>query len=366
MSKATRRPFRLGLCALAVAATIAPGAIGARADVSTEESGSILIFPKVLNDGTRDTVIQISNTGNTLVHAHCFYTDARPVNPNLPPGQNNPPVWQEIDFFIWLTRQQPTHWQVSKGRPVNPGDGLFAYNSGIDPGLVPPVGLGFVGELVCVEVGNDGLPVSGNKLKGEATLRTFAGDVSKYSAIAIQGSPNAGATGRTLQLDDDQYNACPDVLLFQHFAADAVSPVVGAPNNLGPCANNDCEIHTELTLVPCSRDYENRIPGQPVVGFEIFNEFEQKISGPARRVDCWFNEDLRASGFNGAFDTATLGTLTAYTRIQPVGSNGGVLGIADEFHTDSNRFVAHAAYNLQIEGSRSSRSVVDRIVLPGE
>ncbi len=364
MSKATGRPFRLGLSALAAAAAIAAGAIGARADVSTEESGSILIFPKVLNDGTRDTIIQISNTGNTLVHAHCFYTDARPVNPNLPPGPTNPPLWQEVDFFIWLTRQQPTHWQVSKGRSVNPRDSLFAYDSGIDPGLVPPVGQGFVGELVCVEVGNDGLPVSGNKLKGEATLRSTAGgDVSKYSAIAIQGGPSAGATGRTLQLDNDQYNACPDVLLFQHFAADAISPVVGEPNNLGPCVGNNCEIHTELTLVPCSRDYENRIPGRPIVGFEIFNEFEQKISGPPRTVDCWFNEDLRSSGFNGAFSTATLGTLTAYTRIQPVGNNGGVLGIAEETHTDSNNFAARAAFNLKIEGSRG---VVDQIVLTGE
>jgi hypothetical protein len=38
-------------------------------DISTERSGSIIVFPKVVWDGTRDTIIQIANTGNNLLHA---------------------------------------------------------------------------------------------------------------------------------------------------------------------------------------------------------------------------------------------------------------------------------------------------------
>ncbi|HEX7408476.1 MAG TPA: hypothetical protein VF515_12605, partial [Candidatus Binatia bacterium] len=85
-------------------------------DVSTERGGSIIVFPKVVWDGTRDTIIQIGNMSNSMVHAHCFYVNAAPVNPSLPPSSTNPPQWNETDFDIWLTRQQPTHWVASLGR----------------------------------------------------------------------------------------------------------------------------------------------------------------------------------------------------------------------------------------------------------
>ena len=46
------------------------------ADVTTEKGASILVFPKVQANSTFDTVIQIANTGNSMLHAHCFYVDA--------------------------------------------------------------------------------------------------------------------------------------------------------------------------------------------------------------------------------------------------------------------------------------------------
>mgnify|MGYP001075677390 CR=1 FL=1 len=76
-------------------------------------------------------------------------------------GPQNPPLWIETDFDIWLTKQQPTHWVVSQGRLVNaadqpcsnnagvpngqsggifPSGGFFDCNdAGLDPGRVPPV-----------------------------------------------------------------------------------------------------------------------------------------------------------------------------------------------------------------------------------
>ena len=83
------------------------------AAVTTEQSASILVFPKVISDGTRDTIIQITNTSNNMRHAHCFYVNGALTNPSLPVGPLNPPLWTEIDFDIWLTKQQPTHWVVS-------------------------------------------------------------------------------------------------------------------------------------------------------------------------------------------------------------------------------------------------------------
>ena len=114
-----RQNGRVGLMAAALVGLLASGAA---ADVTTEQSASILVFPKVIADGTRDTIIQITNTSNSMVHAHCFYVNAAPVLRDEPPGPGNPPQWQEIDFDIRLTKQQPTHWVVSLGRLVDLSD----------------------------------------------------------------------------------------------------------------------------------------------------------------------------------------------------------------------------------------------------
>ncbi len=364
MSKATGRPFFFGVCALVVAVVFAVGA-PARADVTTDQSGSILIFPKVISDGVRDTLIQISNTGNTLVHAKCYYVDGETV-----PVFGGPPqaLWQATDFFIWLTRQQPTQWSAARGRPVNPSDPLGTPNAGIDPGSVPPTVPTFEGELVCIEIGADGLPVSGNKLKGEATLKNLAtGDVSKYNAIAIKGGPAAGATDNVLQLDNDQYNSCPQTLLLDSFTEGATEPVIGPPNNLGLCAGGDCDITTELTLVPCQMDFENAQPGSSTIQIFVINEFEQTVSATLS-IDCWFNESL-AQISSSAFSYGTRGTLSAYARLQRT-SGSGFIGVAEEFHRNSANTVAAAAYQLQIEGSRfnpdEGRDTFDSIIITRE
>ncbi|MFN8640742.1 MAG: hypothetical protein U0802_03445 [Candidatus Binatia bacterium] len=75
---------------------------GAQAQVTTEKSSSILVFPKVISDGTRDTVIQITNTSNSMVHAHCFYVNGALTFPDLPPGPINPPLWIERPISIFI------------------------------------------------------------------------------------------------------------------------------------------------------------------------------------------------------------------------------------------------------------------------
>ena len=78
MSKALGMRCVWGLCG--VLGSVLALASVARAEVSTDVSGSVLVFPKVVYDGNtlldnglngRDTVIQISNTSNNLVHAYC-------------------------------------------------------------------------------------------------------------------------------------------------------------------------------------------------------------------------------------------------------------------------------------------------------
>ncbi|MBI3390062.1 MAG: hypothetical protein HY027_20210, partial [Deltaproteobacteria bacterium] len=67
--------FLSSLCGFGMALGVI--ATSARADVVTEQGASILIFPKVLNTMTVDTVIQITNRSQQMVHVHCFYVDAQ-------------------------------------------------------------------------------------------------------------------------------------------------------------------------------------------------------------------------------------------------------------------------------------------------
>ncbi|MBI1816519.1 MAG: hypothetical protein HYR72_16185 [Deltaproteobacteria bacterium] len=350
---------------------------------TVDQPGAILVFAKVVFDGPtptianpkpRDTIIQISNTMNVTAHVHCFYIDAETVNPSLPFNPVfNPRIWQETDFSLWLTRQQPTHWVASFGRPVDPNDGLGNQNSGLDPGPIPPVRAGFEGELRCVVVDADDKPLAdANWIKGEATIRDTTHDVSDYNAIALRAGHAAGATDNILALDEigkdngGQYTSCPDSLLFDFFAYGHNDPVVeenGLCDDGNGSTPNDCPINTTLTLVPCGEDFENLVPGRVTVGFEIINEFENKTSRDGVQVDCWLDEPLNNLGTN-AFNAGVLGSITGSARVTPADGQGGVLGVAEETHLDSDGNSGRAAFNLHQEGSRAaSQETVDRIVL---
>jgi hypothetical protein len=419
-----RNAFLSGLCGVAVA--LGMMATTAHAAITTERGASILAFPKVLADGDSDTIIQITNTSNSMVHARCFY-----VNASLDFFGN--PLWQVTDFQIWLTKQQPTHWQVSEGRFVNPIDtcivggkivpSVNCADAGLDPGAVPPTPEGFVGELKCVEVDVADNPIGGNHLKGEATIKTN-GDVAKYNAIGIQGTDLAGETGNSLQLDQPvdatepvgQYDACPNVLLLNHFADGVTDPVVLAARDGGTCqlvvsppdneagmlgapcqTDADCDplYHcvngpriqdaagnlaprsttlTDLTLIPCNEDFENSLPSQVTVQFQIFNEFEQKLSA-STTVNCWDNfflyqVDSPNDPERSVFSFSTLGTTVAHTRVipvTPVGDfAGGVLGVVGVTRANAHGNLARVALNIHVEGDRftGSGGKIDKITLP--
>lgn len=388
----------LGVCALASVASASP------TDATTEQGGSIIILPKVIWDGKTDTIIQIANIGNPVAQARCFYIDGGALNPNLPPGPTNPRLWNETDFNIFLTKQQPTQWVVSKGRRVSV-DSFKSAGYGLDPGLIPPVRRGFTGELKCVQVDDSAAPVRSNQLKGEATLRRLDGDVSKYNAVALRGNPGAGNNEdpNKLNLDwtqahpEGQYSACPDTLIFDHVAYNAPDSVLGGVDGkgggIGQCqpacfgGSNDakactvatqgvdctgggkcleCPVTTNLTLIPCSEDIENLKPSSSTVAFTIWNEFETRFSA-STTVNCWLSEELNKIHPN-AFSYSLLGTFSAHTRIQPNPGAPGVLGIAEETRHDAfngSTVSAVAAFNLQGEGNRFDGSgVTDMMTLP--
>ena len=353
---------------------IQAGGAVAHAETSTERSGSVLVFPKVIFDGSRDTFIQITNTSNSMVHAHCFYVSAVPECNGVGSCLDDTcvgeciPSWVEVDFEIWLTKQQPTSWSAGFGRLSDPNDSVCfrnfqngnenydCYGAGLDPGRVPPVSDPFVGELKCIEVDPSGAPISGNHLKGEATIVGTTGDASKYNAIGVIGlDANNGDT--TLCLGGGvsdrcpsgaEYNGCAETLILDHFAQGADSPLFGSTSS----------VTTELTLVPCSQDFETQNPSRVVVQFLITNEYEQSFSA-STTVDCWANFEL--NDVNLIFDLSRLSTRAVQTRMRPAsGTPIGILGVSEEYHSLSGQ-TARAAFNIQQEGERAG---TDYIVIP--
>jgi len=308
------------------------------AEVSSELPGAILVFPKVVSGPDRDTIIQITNATGTKIRARCFYVDGQPGR------ESGDPVWLATDFEIQLTMQQPAAWVAGEGLPAAPPDGR---DRDLYPGAVPPVSDGFLGELRCVVVDDSESPISRNALTGDATIvdRT-AGTTRKYQAIAIPGL--AGNDGNnTLLLNDVEYGSCPRVLLLNTFFTGAQDPVLNAP------------VYTRLTVVPCSMNLEDSIPGSATLQFEVFNEFEQPASFSVP-VTCFGDLDLREIP---VFSLALQGTLVGHARIRPVvdgdvDQGHGVLAIGEEIREGTS---AVTAANLHFIGGQLQADV---IILP--
>jgi hypothetical protein len=365
-----RQQGRVGLMAAALVWLMATGA---KADVTIEQSASILVFPKVIADGTRDTIIQITNTSNSMVHAHCFYVNGALTDPEDPFSD---PLWTEIDFDIWLTKQQPTHWVVSEGRLDDATDRncqLFPWpitdcnGAGFDPGRVPPQVEDFTGELKCIEVDASGAPFAGNHLKGEATVVTEeSGDVEKYNAIGVLGLETnngdsvlcLGGEQPTDQCDlGAEYNACPDTWILDHAVDGGEDIVLGEGSS----------IDTSIYVVPCAENFETQDPTSVVIQFAVTDEFESTFSA-STTVTCW--ADLLLRDISNVFEAVPLGPLDrnfVQTTMRPSrGTDSGFMVVASETHNPPNGSLAppsSAAVNLHHQGQRQNP---DLITIPAE
>jgi hypothetical protein len=388
-----RQRGRVGLMAAALVGLVVGGA---QAQVTTERSASILVFPRVIANGTRDTIIQITNTSNSMVHAHCFYVNGAPTDFSLPPDPVlNPPLWTEIDFDIWLTKQQPTHWVVSQGRLVDPTDPPCSRNppnyscngAGLDPGRVPPVVEYFTGELKCIEVDQTGAPVSGNHLKGEAEIVTLntcdpffnsgacfntstacttnadcedVFDVSKYNALGILGNENndgdnvlcLGGQPSDVCPAGAEYDACPQTWIANHIAEDAPDPVAGEGST----------VDTAFTIVPCTQNFETQNPATVTIQILTYNEFESAFSS-STNVTCW--DELFLDQINPVtFQYTTLGSTFAQSFLRSSAQTAaGFLMVSSEEHETDDGFYSYADANLHVDGARQNG---DLITIPAE
>lgn len=314
----------------------------ALAATTTERPGSILIFPKVVTSGTRDTIIQITNTGNMPDELRCFYLN----------GQ----TCFETDFSVSLTKQQPTVWAAGVGRRVNPTDS----QKGLDPGLIPPLPVNFVGALICTEVDTSDAPTVRNQAKGEATIvdnsaSSTVDSVSKYNAVAVQGL--AGNMDNTLKLDDTEYSACPASLVLNFQRNGGTDPIIESLGNAGLCVSNGapcnqdsqcpgstCQtgksrVLTRLTLLPCMLDIANITKTHVTLNFDGRDENEVPFSG-GHTFDCWDSFTVDSSIGNPGTPNATVN----------IRGSVPVVGIAESFHSDSFANTASAAVNLHMQG----------------
>jgi len=332
------------------------------AQVTTERSASILIFPHVIADGTSDTIIQIINQTRNTRHARCFYEEASPA-------PDDAPRWVVVDFEIFLTPLQPTHWVVSRGRVVDASDVRCGPEirscdgAGFDPGEVPAPAAGFRGELVCVEVDASGFPVPGNALIGKATLQQLeSGDLVTYSAIGLLGF-DSNNMDNLLCLGEGpsdtcpngaEYAACPETWILNHPADTTGDPV----------ADGGSAVTTHITVVPCTQDFQAQTAQPLTLQFLISNELEERFSA-STTIACWADLPLTAIDApnrpeRSVFHRNTLGTDYVQTRITTIDPTRGMAIVAHTFYGSGagESPVTSAATNVHSEGTSTEGDLI--------
>ena len=366
---------------------------GVCADVVSDAAAAILVFPKIVVDVATpqiapplqiDTLVRISNTSDKPIFIYCFLVNATPHCINGSGSCLSSPItctprsdcqteWQERDFVAQITARQPIAWLASHGESIceGPPGGIPAApclplsqttpfrgpNGQTNDGslIVPVPEDPFIGELKCLAIDANGVPVERNDLKGEAEIvRSNPGfvDVEGYNAIGIPSVPgtNNGDNVLTLGGAAAEYSGCPNFLILDHFFDGAQDPVSGRT------------VTTDLTLVPCSEDFSTQSPITTTAQFLLFNEFEQRLS-TSRPVTCFEEFHLfdidRSTTDRSIFSAAVQGTLTGQTRIRGVADadqthGHALLGIAEEFRDGGGT----AAFNLHYDGSRPQSDFV--------
>jgi len=345
--------------ALASAAIlIATGPAGARVidptGVTTDEPTALVLYPRLKvdpSDGV-DTIVQLTNTSGFLTKVHCFYTNTNSHCSNspstictqedftttCPTGGLCVQGWVENDFHLTLTKRQPISWSVNNGLSSLPLATMPGQEGQLNEGNIPPAPeIPFTGELLCIEVDvATELPSDRNDFKGEATIIRSVGsqiDANKDNAIGIKAIEGAqDGTPNVLNIGGPQAEygvinnnlggvpeGCPNILTVDHFfdGADVVT-------HDGDVSGR---VNSELTIVPCQRDYLHQTANNtPVtIQFLVFNEFEQRFS-TSTSLFCYKQVKLTdidtRPGISGdsfsIFAAGVEGTITGMTRLRSV------------------------------------------------
>ncbi|MEO8603121.1 MAG: hypothetical protein ABI629_11150 [bacterium] len=328
---------RVSFTALPVLACLLQLAGAAAAQSTSERGASILIFPKVIADGSADTVLQLTNVFGSRVSVFCSYVDG---------GAG----WANASFSLTLEPQQPLSWVASHGRDAS---------SEATRDAVPAAPAGLRGELLCVEVDIGGAPSGDDRLVGHATVVTLPdGDVAGYAAVGLRGAGFndgdevlcIGGERSDSCFTGAEYDACPALWFVSH-------PTDGAPDaQLGDGAT----LATRLAIAPCSQNVRDAQPAALRIVFSVTNAFEQRFTTSAD-VTCWADLGLADVG-DGAFTQNVLGSDYATTTLGSDTDQGGFALVAEvERHAAAGPVVSRAAVNPHHAGVNQTS---DFIILP--
>lgn len=218
-----------------------------------------------------------------------------------------------------------------------------------------------------------------------------ANDTECIQNVCDLGTSSCTVTGHACAVNADCQNTCDPMTETCTLSGENCGPF----GSQGVCSptNLDVRVVTELTLVPCTQDFEEGIdfrrPGNAQTGvqFLVFNEFEQRLS-TSTQVTCFKETPLSLIDANvndperSIFSVGVGGTLTGQTRMRGVvGTDAGskprgnaLLAIAEEFRcagpiwefprcsfVNTRNLVSSTARNLHFQGRRPQS---DYIYLP--
>jgi hypothetical protein len=266
-----------------------------------ELKASYLVWPKIVNTASEDTLITIFNDSSGSAILHCFWMDEYQV---------------PFDFEFEITRYQTVWFKASDGNGME----------GTKAVAVSPFH-GAYGELKCFAVNDEDLPITRNSFIGTGTIFDFVdGTAIGYNAYGFRRAGAAG-TQPVLTLNGTEYDACPAYLLGTFMLDNASFEDKGYTVEAGT---------TELTLVPCDQDLrQDRLPVYTKVNFTVWDEDEVGATGAYLCFKCWVETTLTdppkrtgsqtwaAVGFKN-FTEAVIGGVFATVKIQPVFANAAV------------------------------------------
>jgi hypothetical protein len=259
-----------------------------------ELKASYLVWPKIVNTASEDTLITIFNDSSGSAILHCFWMDEYQV---------------PFDFEFEITRYQTVWFKASDGNGME----------GTKAVAVSPFH-GAYGELKCFAVNDEDLPITRNSFIGTGTIFDVVdGTAIGYNAYGFRRAGAAG-TQPVLTLNGSEYDNCPAYLLGTFMLDGASFEDNGYTVEAGT---------TELTLVPCDQDVrQDRLPIYTKVNFTVWDEDEVAATGAYLCFKCWIETTLTdppqpskgafaAVGFKN-FTEKVVGGVFATVKITPV------------------------------------------------
>jgi hypothetical protein len=266
--------------ALAISSSAAFAAIA-----TTNQKGSLLIYPKIDVRANTATWVRIVNDGLAAVTVKCYYMD---VNKN------------RNDFEFELTKNQPFVFDAGTGdspQPVAQGANSF------------PAGQGFpgYGELVCFAVSTDGTALRNwNQLAGTATVVNESGAV-EYNAWAFKAV--APTPAGDLDLNATEYDSCPAYLFGQFSPTGSEAPGGGEYGA------------TTIDISSCKQDLrQDYLLNLTKLQFDVWRYDETRYTGAYECSNSFFEDTLDGIKVSPGNFASRLLKGPAYYRVQGVQS----------------------------------------------